>query len=147
VVGGWVGFTEGMSYWLIKTEPEVYGWEKFAKDKKTVWDGVENALALKHMRTMKKGDLCLYYHTGDERRVMGVAEVVSEAYQDPTKTDSKLVVVDVKVKSKMKIPVTLPMIKDDIAFVGWDLTRIGRLSVVPTPEAMFKRVVELGKGV
>lgn len=135
-----------MSYWLIKTEPDVYGWEKFAKDKKTVWDGVENALALKHMRTMKKGDLCLFYHTGEERRVMGVAEVTSAAYQDPKQTDAKLVVVDVKVKSALKVPVGLPVIKNDIVFVGWDLTRIGRLSVVPTSEAMFKRIVELGKG-
>jgi predicted RNA-binding protein with PUA-like domain len=135
-----------MSYWLIKTEPEVYGWETFAKDKKTVWDGVENALALKHMRTMKKGDLCLYYHTGDERRIMGVAEVVSGAYPDPKQTDPKFVVVDVKVKSAFKSPVALPAIRADPTFVGWDLLRIGRLSVVPTSEAIFKRVVELGKG-
>lgn len=131
--------------WLIKTEPSEYDWARFVKDKRAVWDGVANAVALKHLRSMAKGDLCLFYHTGDERRVMGLAEVVKTAYADPNAEDPKLVVVDVKVGQPLRSPVTLAQIKADPVFAGWDLLRIGRLSVVPTPQSMFDRVLELGK--
>lgn len=131
--------------WLIKTEPSEYDWARFVKDKRAVWDGVTNAVALKHLRSMAKGDLCLFYHTGDERRVMGVAEVIKAAYADPNAEDPKRVVVDVKVGQPLQSPVTLARIKADPAFAGWDLLRIGRLSVVPTPQSMFDRILELGK--
>ncbi len=134
-----------MPAWLIKTEPDTYSWDQMVADKKTVWDGVANNLALKYMRTIKKGDLCLFYHTGDEKRIMGFAEVISEPYPDPKQEDPKLVVFDIKAGKALKTPVTLPMIKTDPAFVGWDLLRIGRLSVVPTPDAMVKRIEALGK--
>lgn len=131
--------------WLLKTEPDEYDWSRFVKDKRTVWDGVSNPLALKHLAAMARGDLCLFYHTGNERRVMGVAEVVKTAYADPKADDPKLVVVDVKLVSPLKTPVTLAQIKTDPAFQGWDLLRLARLSVVPTPQPMFDRVLELGR--
>jgi predicted RNA-binding protein with PUA-like domain len=135
-----------MAYWLLKTEPDCYNWTDLVRDKKAVWDGITNALALKHMRTMKKGDLALVYHTGDERAAVGVAQVTSAPYADPKADDARLVVVDVKMKSPLKQPVTLDTIKADPAFAGWDLLRNGRLGVVPVPEPMWKRIEELSKG-
>ena len=132
-----------MALWLLKTEPDCYSWDDLSRDKKTVWDGVSNALALKHIRTMKKGDLALIYHTGDERAAVGVAEITSAAYVDPKEGDEKLAVVDLKPKKKLPRPVTLSDIKADKAFEGWDLLRIGRLSVVPVPQPMWDRIEEL----
>jgi len=132
-----------MAYWLLKTEPDCYSWSDFARDKKAVWDGITNALALKHMRTMKRGDLAFVYHTGDERAAIGVAEVVSEAYADPKADDPKLVVVDLKYVRPLDQPVTLDDIKADPAFKGFDLIRNGRLGVVPVPPAMWKRIEAL----
>jgi predicted RNA-binding protein with PUA-like domain len=135
-----------MAYWLLKTEPDCYAWDDLARDKKTVWDGVANALALKHIRTMKKGDLALIYHTGNERAAIGVAEVVSDAYVDPKGDDEKLAVVDLKSKKKLDRPITLDEFKADKTFAGWDMLRIGRLSVVPVPEPMWKRIEALARG-
>src|SRR5438552_2495956 len=131
-----------MARWLLKTEPDCYAWEQLVKDKKAVWDGVSNAAALKHIRSMKKGDLAFIYHTGDERAAVGVAEIASDPYPDPKEKDERLVVVNLKPKTKLPQPVTLSDIKADPAFAGWDLLRIGRLSVVPVPDAMWKRVEE-----
>ena len=132
-----------MPYWLLKTEPDCYAWDDLARDKKTTWDGVTNALALKHLRTMKKGDLALVYHTGGERQAVGVAEITSAPYPDPNAEDDRHVVVDLKPKRKLKRPITLDEIKADPAFAGWDLLRISRLSIVPVPEPMWKRLEEL----
>ena len=132
-----------MARWLLKTEPDCYAWDQLVADKKAVWDGIGNALALKHVRSMKKGDLALIYHTGDERAAVGVAEIVSNPYPNPKEEDEKLVVVDLKPKKKLPQPVTLADIKADPAFAGWDLLRIGRLSVVPVPDAMWARIEEL----
>jgi len=132
-----------MAHWLLKTEPDCYAWDDLARDKGTPWDGVSNALALKHLRTMRKGDLALIYHTGDERAAVGIAEVVSAPYPDPKEGDDRLVVVDLKPRKKLPRPVTLAAIKADPAFEGWDLLRIGRLSVLPVPEAMWARIEEL----
>ncbi len=134
-----------MARWLLKTEPDCYAWEQLVKDKKAVWDGVSNAAALKHIRSMKKGDLAFIYHTGDERAAVGVAEIASDPYPDPKEKDERLMVVDLKPKIRLPQPVTLADIKADPAFAGWDLLRIGRLSVVPVPDAMWKRVEELAK--
>jgi predicted RNA-binding protein with PUA-like domain len=134
-----------VAYWLLKTEPDCYAWADLERDKKTAWDGVANALALKHLRSMKKGDLALIYHTGDERQAVGVAEITSLPYPDPKQDDGKLVVVDLKPKRKLANPVHLDVIKADKTFQGWDLLRIGRLSVVPVPEPMWKRIEELSK--
>jgi predicted RNA-binding protein with PUA-like domain len=132
-----------VAYWLLKTEPDCYAWDDLARDKSTAWDGVSNALALKHIRTMSKGDLALIYHTGDERRAVGIAEVTSKPYADPKGDDERLAVVDLKPKRKLKQPVTLSDIKADPAFAGWDFLRIGRLSVVPVPEPMWRRIIDL----
>lgn len=134
-----------MAFWLLKTEPDCYSWDDLARDKKTVWDGVTNALALKHIRTVSKGDLALIYHTGDERAAVGIAEVVSAPYPDPKAEDERHVVVDVKPKQKLAQPVTLSDIKADPVFAGWDLLRISRLSVVPVPELMWKHLLDLAK--
>ena len=134
-----------MARWLLKTEPSTYSFDQLVKDKKTTWDGVANATALKNIRTMKKGDLALIYHTGDERQAVGIAEVTSSPYADPKEDDEKLAVIDLKPKKKLAQPVGLDVIKADKAFAGWDLLRIGRLSVVPVPPAMWKRIEELSK--
>jgi predicted RNA-binding protein with PUA-like domain len=132
-----------MAYWLLKTEPSTYAYEDLVRDKKTTWDGITNTTALKNIRTMTKGDLALVYHTGEQRTIVGVAEIASAPYPDPKADDEKLVVVDLKPKKKLKTPVTLDAIKADKAFAGWDLLRIGRLSIVPTPEPMWRRVMQL----
>ena len=129
-----------MAKWLLKTEPDCYSWDDLVRDKKATWDGVSNALALKHMRAMKKGDLALIYHTGNEKQIVGVAQVMSNAYKDPKEADERIVVVDLKAKSKLKNPVTLETIKSDPAFKDWELVRISRLGVMPVSEAIWKRL-------
>ena len=131
--------------WLLKTEPSSYSWDDLKRDKKATWDGITNAAALKHLRTMKKGDLVLIYHTGDQRAAVGIAEITRGPYADPKEDDERLVVVDLKPKEKLARPVTLDEIKADKAFAGWDLLRIGRLSVVPVPQKMWDRVMELAE--
>ena len=134
-----------MAYWLLKTEPGTYSWDDLVRDKSATWDGVSNALALKHIRSMAKGDLALIYHTGDERSAVGIAEVRSNAYPDPKAQDEKLAVVDLKPKKRLANPVSLPTIKADKTFEGWDFLRIGRLSVVPVPDKMWARILELSE--
>jgi len=134
-----------MAYWLLKTEPDSYGWDDLARDKQTVWDGVSNALALKHIRAMKKGDQALVYHTGDERAVVGVADITSDPYADPKAGDDRLMVVQIRCGKKLPRPVTLSEIKGDKAFEGWELVRIGRLSVMPVPPRMWDRINELAR--
>jgi predicted RNA-binding protein with PUA-like domain len=134
-----------MALWLLKTEPDSYSWEDLARDKKASWDGITNATALKHLRTMKKGDLAFIYHTGDERAAVGIAEITSDAHPDPKEDDEKLAVVDLKPKKKLKRSVTLDEFKADPAFKGWDLLRIGRLSVVPVPQKMWDRTLKLSE--
>jgi predicted RNA-binding protein with PUA-like domain len=134
-----------MALWLLKTEPDTYSWDDLARDKKAVWDGVSNALALKHIRTMSKGDLALIYHTGDERAAVGIAQITSAPHPDPKEDDERLAVVDLKPKQKLKRPVTLDDLKSDKTFAGWDLLRIGRLSVVPVPQKMWDRVIQLSE--
>ena len=132
-----------MARWLLKTEPTTYSFDDLARDKKTVWDGVANAVALKHIRAMTKGDEVIVYHTGDEKAAVGLAAVASAPYTDPNAGDEKLVVVDLKAGKRLPSPVSLSTIKADPAFADWDLLRIGRLSVVPVPDAMWDRLMEL----
>ena len=135
-----------MAYWLLKTEPDCYAWDDLVRDKSAVWDGVSNALALKHIRTMKKGDLALVYHTGNERSAVGVAEIRSDPYPDPKAGDDRLAVVDLRPRHKLARPVSLSDIKADPTFEGWQFLRIGRLGVVPVPDEMWKRILELAEG-
>jgi predicted RNA-binding protein with PUA-like domain len=133
-----------MSYWLLKTEPNVYSYADLNQDGQTIWDGVNNNLALKHIRTMAIGDLALIYHTGDERRAMGIAEIVSLPYVDPKLDDPKRAVVDLKAVRSLKQPVTLAQIKQDSSnFVGFDLLRISRLSVVPVSLDHWQQILDL----
>src|SRR5439155_3409295 len=104
-----------MAKWLLKTEPSVYSWDDLLRDKKTIWDGVTNATALKHIRSMQKGDAALIYHSGDERRAIGIAEVASAPYANPKVKDEKLAVVDIRPKRKLPRPVTLDEFKSDPA--------------------------------
>ena len=122
-------------YWLLKTEPDNYSYADLERDGATVWDGVSNNAALLHIRAMRPGDQALIYHTGDERRAVGLAEVTSAPYPDPQAGDAKLVVVDVRPLRALARPVGLAEVKADLSFADFALVRQGRLSVVPvTPE-------------
>jgi predicted RNA-binding protein with PUA-like domain len=133
-----------MAYWLLKTEPEDYSYDDLERDGTTVWNGVSNALALKHLRTMQYGDLALIYHTGKERQVVGIAEVVSKPYPDPKLDDAKRVVVDIRAVKRVLQPVKLSQIKQDSNFENFDLVKLPRLSVVPVSELHWQRLLELG---
>ncbi|MEA5512944.1 EVE domain-containing protein [Nodularia sp. UHCC 0506] len=132
-----------MAYWLLKTEPKNYSYFNLEQDGSTVWDGVNNALALKHIRNMLIGDLALIYHTGSERQIIGIAEVVSHPYADPTLNDAKRVVVDIKALRRVSIPLTLAQIKQNGEFTEFDLLRLPRLSVVPVSESNWQRLISL----
>ncbi|BAZ24956.1 hypothetical protein NIES4073_58570 [Kalymmatonema gypsitolerans NIES-4073] len=135
-----------MAYWLLKTEPEEYSYCDLERDGTTVWEGVSNSLALKHLRTMEIGDLALIYHTGKQRRVIGVAQVVSQPYPDPKLDDAKRVVVQVRALRRVQEPITLTQIKQDGNFEGFDLVRLTRLSVVPVSEPHWQRLLQLTSG-
>jgi predicted RNA-binding protein with PUA-like domain len=131
------------NYWLLKTEPSTYSYVDLERDKRTVWDGVTNPLALKHLRAMKKGDLAFIYHTGAEKQIVGIARVVSDAYPDPRQKDTKLVVVDLKPCEKLPKPVSLADVKARREFADFDLVRIGRLSVMPVSGARWRLICRL----
>ena len=132
-----------MSYWLVKSEPEKYSWEKFNKDGRTFWDGVRNYQARNNLREMKEGDLVLFYHSNEGKEVVGIAKVVKESYQDPTTTDTNWVVVDLAPVEALKKPVTLAQIKADSKLEGIQLVRLGRISVTGLKREEFDRIIEL----
>ena len=129
--------------WLFKEEPTHYSFDELTKDKKTMWSGVKNPLAQKHLHGVKRGDRIFYYHTGDEKAVVGVAEALGDAYADPGDKSGKQAVVDVGPVRKLARPVTLAEIKADSAFEGFALVRISRLSVMPVSDAEWKRIEKL----
>ena len=129
--------------WLFKEEPTHYGYDALLKDKKAVWSGVKNPLAQKHLRSVKKGDRIFYYHTGDEKAVVGVCKALGDAYADPGDTSGRAAVVDVAPVQKLPRPVTLAEIKADPAFKGFALVRISRLSVMPVSEDEWARIVAM----
>jgi predicted RNA-binding protein with PUA-like domain len=131
-------------YWIVKTEPSTYSFDQLERDKRATWDGVRNNLALKHLRQMRPGDRVLVYHTGEEKAVVGVAEVISEAYADPKQKDPKLAVVDLKAAGRLPRPVPLGEIKKERAFADLGLVRMGRLSVMPASADQFARLLKLG---
>ena len=133
------------NYWLVKQEPSTYSYDKLEKEKKTVWDGVHNNLALKHIRLMKKGDQALFYHTGDEKRAIGIIKITRDPYPNPKEDDKRFVVVDVKPVARLKRPVTLDEIKKDSIFKNWDLLRISRLSVMPVPQKLWDAIIKKSK--
>jgi predicted RNA-binding protein with PUA-like domain len=132
-----------LARWLLKTEPDCYSFADLQKEKKAVWDGITNTTALKHMRTMRKGDEVVIYHTGNERAAVGLAMITRDPYPDPKEDDEKLVVIDLKPGKPLARPVSLSEIKEDPAFDGWDLLRISRLSVVPIPQGMWDRLLKM----
>lgn len=132
-----------MAYWLIKSEPSTYSWDQFVKDKKTFWDGVRNYAARIHLKSMRKGDEVLFYHSNEGTEIVGVAKVAKEFYQDPTTDDEAWVVVDFIPVKKLKKPVTLAQVKADKRLANMALVRIGRLSVQPVTDAEWKVVMEL----
>ncbi|HEU4609213.1 MAG TPA: EVE domain-containing protein [Chitinophagaceae bacterium] len=132
-----------MAYWLIKSEPSVYSWDQFVKDKRTFWDGVRNYAARNNLRSMKKGDLALYYHSNEGLAIVGIAEVVKEAYQDPGTDDNRWVAVDFKPKRALKNPVTLAAIKKDKRLASMALVRISQLSVQPVSNEEWEAIMDL----
>jgi len=133
-----------MSYWILKTEPTAYSYDRLEQEKTAVWDGVANPVALKNLRAMEKGDELLIYHTGGEKAVIGTATVTKTAYPDPRSKDPAMVVVDLKVGRRLPRPVTLAEIKADPAFAGFDLVRLPRVSVMPVAEPHWRRLLKLG---
>lgn len=133
-----------MNYWLVKSEPVKYAWEKFVKDKQTFWDGVRNYQARNNLQAMKKGDLVLFYHSNEGMCVVGIAKVVKQHYPDPTIDDPRWVVVDLAPVEALKKPVTLEQMKADEQLANIGLIRQSRLSVMPLSNAEFDRILALG---
>ena len=137
-----------VNYWLAKQEPSGprgYNFEQLKKEKTTVWDGVHNNLALKHMRERKPGDLVFFYHTGDERQAVGIMQVTSKPYSNPKEDVERFIVVDVKYKKTLKRPVTLDEMKKEKKFKDWELVRISRLSVMPVPKSIWDTILEFSQ--
>ena len=134
-----------MAYWLVKSEPSVYGWEQLVVDKKTSWDGVRNYAARLHLRSMKIGDEVLYYHSNEGMEIVGIAKVSKAAYQDPTTEDERWCSVELKAFKKLKKPVSLVQIKANKKLQGMALVRIGRLSVQPVTEEEWDEIQSLSK--
>jgi len=132
--------------WLFKEEPSHYNFDELVKDKKTVWSGVKNPLAQKHLRSVKRGDRIFYYHTGDEKAVVGIAKAAGDAYADPNDKTGKASVVDVEPVKKLPQPVTLAAIKADAAFKSFALVRISRLSVMPVTDDEWQRIERMARG-
>jgi predicted RNA-binding protein with PUA-like domain len=134
-----------MAHWLVKSEPSTYSWGDLVKDKRTRWDGVRNAQARNNLAAMKKGDLVLVYHSGDDKLVIGVARVAREAYPDATADDQRWVAVDLEAVEPLASPVTLAEIKGNAGLRDMALLRQTRLSVMPVSAKEFRTLVTLGK--
>jgi predicted RNA-binding protein with PUA-like domain len=133
-----------MQHWLVKQEPESYAWATFVKEGRTAWTGVRNFQARNNLRAMKRGDWVLYYHSGDEKQIVGYARVEREAYPDPTANEGDWNCVDLVPVKALKKPVSLPIIKADKTLRTMTLVRHTRLSVMPLTREQFERVLELG---
>jgi predicted RNA-binding protein with PUA-like domain len=135
------------NHWLFKTEPSVYSFQQLQKDKKTVWDGVANNLALKNLKDIKKGELIFIYHTGDEKAAVGVAKALGGAYPDPSKKNSKLLVVDVEAVKPLPRPVTLAQVKAEKQLANFDLVRNSRLSIMKVSDQQWQIMEGMAKEV
>ena len=134
-----------MAQWLVKEEPDHYGYSQLERDGKTVWAGVKNPLAQKHLRAMKRDDRIFYYHTGKEKAVVAVAKAAGDAYPDPADTTGKAFVVDIVPVTALKRQVTLAEIKAVPAFASFPLTRMPRLSVMPVTDAEWDRIEKMSR--
>jgi predicted RNA-binding protein with PUA-like domain len=129
-----------MNNWLFKEEPNHYSFGDLVREKRAVWSGVKNALAQKHLRSVKKDDRVFYYHTGDEKAVVGIAKALTDAYPDPKDKTGRAFVVDVAPVKKLSRPVTLAEIKSKAFFRDFPLVRISRLSVMPVSDREWKEI-------
>lgn len=129
--------------WLFKEEPTHYGYDAFAADKGTIWSGVRNPVAQKHLKSVKKGDRIFYYHTGSEKAVVGIAKATGNAHPDPDDATGRFFAVPVAPVRKLKRPVTLKEIKADRAFKDFPLVRISRLSVMPVTDDEWDRILAI----
>lgn len=134
-----------MNYWLVKSEPFKYSWDRLLKDKCTFWDGVRNYQARNNLLAMRKGDQVLFYHSNEGLAVVGIARVVKEAYQDPTTEDDRWVAVDIEPVETLKTPITLETIKQEKSLQNIALVRQGRLSVMPLTKDEFMLIVNKGR--
>ena len=132
-----------MNYWLVKTEPETYSWDDLVREKKGVWDGVRNFQARSNMKAMKKGDTVFVYHTGEEKSIVGLAKVVTEAYPEPK--DKDWVAVDLAPDKKLKKAVSLAQVKADKKLANMVLVRASRLSVQPVKEEEYKYILAMSQ--
>ena len=132
-----------MNYWLIKTDPDTYSWNDIAEKKTDVWDGVRNFAARLHLRAMKKNDLCLFYHSGDEKCVRGIVKIIKEAYPDPTAADGDWSAVDIKCVKELQQDVSLADIKAEKTLADIPLIKISRLSVMPLSLYQFEKILKM----
>ena len=132
-----------MNRWILKTDSDVYPFDQLERERRTVWDGVSNPVALKHIRSMAPGDPLLIYHSGEGKELVGLARVTSAPYQDPKRGDPKLSVVEIEVDRRLPKTVSLAAIKADPFFADLPLVRMPRLSVIPVPERQWKRLLEM----
>ena len=133
-----------MAYWLIKSEPSAYSWDQLVKDKKTSWTGVRNFQAQINLKAMKVGDRAFFYHSGEGKEIVGIAEVIKEAYPDPSDKTGKFVCVDIKADKPLKTPVTMAAIKADKRLTEMALVKYSRLSVQPVTAEEWKIVCKMG---
>ena len=133
-----------MNYWLVKSEPGAFSWQDLLKDKKTLWDGVRNYQARNNLKAMKLGDLVLFYHSVNEKQVMGICKVTKEHFPDPTTDDDRWVVVELVPESELRMPVTLEAIKANPKLESIALIKQSRLSVMPLTRDEFDTIVEMG---
>ncbi len=136
-----------MNYWLVKSEPSTYSWERFNKEGRAVWDGVRNYAARNNLRDMKEGDLAMFYHSNEDKAVIGIAKIIKESFQDPTTDDANWLAVEIAPVESLKTPVTLATIKADEILKNTYLVKQGRLSVMPLKAEEFDRIAELGNKV
>jgi predicted RNA-binding protein with PUA-like domain len=134
-----------MAQWLVKEEPENYAYDQLERDRKTVWAGVRNPLAQKHLQSIRRGDRIFYYHTGKQKAVVAVATAASDPYPDPGDASGKLFVVEIVPEKALARPVTLAEIKADTSFASFPLVRMSRLSVMPVSDAEWKRIEAMSK--
>jgi predicted RNA-binding protein with PUA-like domain len=133
-----------MAYWVLKTDADVYPFDQLERERRTVWDGVTNALALKHIRSMAPGDVALIYHSNVGKELVGLARITSAPYADPKRKDPKLAVVDIEADRSLPKRVPLADIKTDPAFADLALVRMSRLSVIPVPPEQWRKLLTMG---
>ena len=132
-----------MNYWLVKSEPGTFSWDDLVRDKKTVWDGVRNFQARNNLKNMKKGDLAFFYHSGEDKAIVGIGKIIKEGYPEPN--DNDWIAVDIAADKKLKKPVTLAQIKADKRLVNMVLVKASRLSVQPVKAEEFDLILALSE--